>query len=157
MMLIGISALVVALDQFTKFMVLQSLHLNESVPFLTGLLYFTYIQNPGTAFGFMSNMETLIRIPFFIAITSAAGFIVHTYQRFIPQDKILSRIALGLVWGGALGNLIDRLLYGKVIDFIDVRYQWFPYIFNVADSCVTIGVLCLLFEFLKEETGKTRA
>ena len=149
MMLIGISMLVVALDQFTKFLILQSLKLNESIPLYPDLVYFTYIQNPGTAFGFMSNMETFVRIPFFIAITIAAGSIVYTYQSMIPREQRLTRVALGLVLGGALGNFVDRLLYGKVIDFIDMRYhdyQW--YIFNVADSCIFIGLIYLFFEFM---------
>jgi signal peptidase II len=156
MILMGVSLLVVALDQFTKFLILQSVRLNDSVPLYPDFLYLTYIQNPGTAFGFMSNMEGVVRIPFFIAITLAAGSIVYMYQRIMPQEKHLSRVGLGLVWGGALGNFLDRILYGKVIDFIDVRYhdyQW--YIFNVADSCVTVGLLLLLFEFLQTQGQKT--
>lgn len=148
MMLLGISMLVVALDQFTKFLILRSIQLNETVPLVPDLVYLTYIQNPGTAFGFMSNMEAVVRIPFFLAITIAAGFIVYTYQRLIPQEKQLTRIALGLVWGGALGNFIDRLLYGKVIDFIDMQHFYFPYIFNLADSCITTGLIILLIEFM---------
>lgn len=158
MMLMGISMLVVALDQLTKFLVLNTMSLNESVPVFPDLLYLTYIQNPGTAFGFMSNMESLVRIPFFIAATVGATFIVYMYQRLIPPERRFARIALGLVWGGALGNLVDRLLYGKVIDFIEMRYheyQWFPYVFNVADSCITIGILYLLIEFITSDRQKS--
>ncbi len=160
MMLIGISMLVVALDQLTKFLVLNTLSLNESIPVLPNLLYLTYTQNPGTAFGFMSNMEALVRIPFFIASTAAATLIVYMYQRMASPDRLLTRVALGLVWGGALGNLVDRLLYGKVIDFIEMRYhevQWFPYIFNVADSCITVGLFYLLVEFIASQSWKTAA
>ena len=147
MMLLGVSFLAVALDQFTKYLILHSLKLNETAVLLPGTLYFTYIQNPGTAFGFMSNMNAVVRIPFFIGITVVAGLIVYTYQRMIPPEKVFSRLALGLIWGGAMGNFVDRLLYGKVIDFIDARYhqyQW--YVFNVADSCITIGLIFLLLE-----------
>jgi signal peptidase II len=154
MMLLGIAMLVVALDQFTKFLILKTVQLNESIPLIPDWIYLTYIQNPGTAFGFMSNMEAVIRIPFFVAITIAAGFIVYTYHRLIPQDNQLTRVALGLVWGGALGNFIDRLLYGKVIDFIDMQHFYFPYIFNLADSCITVGLLFLLFEFLRGSQRK---
>jgi signal peptidase II len=154
MMLLGIAMLVVALDQFTKFLILKTVQLNESIPLIPDWIYLTYIQNPGTAFGFMSNMEAVIRIPFFVAITIAAGFIVYTYHRLIPQDNQLTRVALGLVWGGALGNFIDRLLYGKVIDFIDRQHFYFPYIFNLADSCITVGLLFLLFEFLRGSQRK---
>jgi signal peptidase II len=158
MILTGVSMLVIALDQLTKFFVLQSIPLNQSVTLIPDFFYFTYIQNPGTAFGFMSNMENVVRIPFFVTVTLAAAFIVYTYHRFIPEEKILTRIALGLVWGGALGNFVDRLLYGRVIDFIDVRYhdfQW--YIFNVADSCITIGLLYLFFEFVLEKRKEAAA
>jgi signal peptidase II len=150
MVLIGISMLVVALDQLTKFLVLTHMTLDQSQSLFPGFLYLTYIQNPGSAFGFMAGMGALVRIPFFIAATLAATFIVYAYQKMVPPEKVLTRIALGLVWGGALGNLIDRLLYGKVIDFIDMRYhdfQW--YIFNVADSCITVGLGYLLFEFIR--------
>ncbi len=156
MMLIGISMLVVALDQFTKFLILQTMKLNETQSLISDFIYLTYIQNPGTAFGFMANMETFVRIPFFVAITTAACFIVYTYQRLIPQEKQFTRVALGLVLGGALGNFVDRILYGKVIDFIDMRYhdfQW--YIFNVADSCITVGLIFLLIEFIWGANRKT--
>jgi signal peptidase II len=158
MMLLGISMLVVALDQLTKFLVLNSMALNESIPVFPNLLYLTYIQNPGTAFGFMSNMASLIRIPFFVAATAGATFVVYMYQKLIPPERRLARIALGLIWGGALGNLTDRLLYGRVIDFIEMRYhefQWFPYIFNVADSCITLGISYLLFEFIVNSRQKS--
>jgi signal peptidase II len=158
MMLVGISFLVVALDQFTKFMVLHSLQLNESVPLWPDILYLSYIQNSGAGFGLLANLGSTVRIPFFIAITLAASFMIYTYQRLIPHEKQMTRIALGLVWGGALGNLTDRLLYGQVIDFIDVRYNDYPwYVFNFADACVTAGVLFLLFEFIAWNHKKAEA
>lgn len=149
MMLIGVSMLVVALDQFTKFLVLQCLNLNEPVAVYPDLLYFTYIQNPGTAFGFMSSMETFVRIPFFLAIIISVGLIVYAYQRLLPREKFIARVALGVFFGGALGNFIDRILYGKVIDFIDMRYHEYQWsVFNVADSCIALGLVFLLAEFL---------
>jgi len=158
MMLMGVSMMVLALDQLTKFLVTRSLGLHESIPLLPGTLYFTYVQNPGVAFGFMSSMEAVVRIPFFVAITIAAGSIVYFYQRLLPQDKRLTRVALGFVLGGALGNFIDRILYGKVIDFIDMRYQEFHwYVFNVADSCITVGLLFLFIEFIKDSKVKAHA
>jgi signal peptidase II len=160
MMLMGVSMMVLAMDQFTKLLIIKTMELHESVAIFPDLLYLTYTQNSGTAFGFMSNMGTLVRIPFFIMATAAATFIVYMYQRMVPHEKVLTRVALGLVWGGALGNLVDRLLYGNVIDFIEVRYheiQWFPYIFNMADSCITTGLLFLLFEFLTSNRRKSKA
>jgi signal peptidase II len=157
MTLTGISMLVVALDQFTKFLVLKSMVLNQSIPLFPDVLCFTYIQNTGSAFGFMANLGPAVRIPFFIAATLLASFIVFTYQKMLPQERIWARIALGLVWGGALGNLVDRLLYGKVVDFIDAKDLYFPFIFNVADTCITVGLLYLLFEFIAGNRKKTTA
>ena len=158
MILLGVSFLVLALDQFTKFLVLQSLAPNESAVLWPGYLYFTYVQNPGTAFGFMSDMQTVIRIPFFIAVAIAAGLIVYTYQKFVAPEKHLVRVGLGLVWGGALGNLVDRIFYGKVVDFIDLRYHDYPsYVFNVADSCAALGVLILFVEFIRGDLRGVKA
>lgn len=155
MILLGIAMLVLALDQTTKFVVLHELRLNESVPLFQDMVYLTYKQNPGTAFGFMSTMEPVVRIPFFVAVSLAAFAIVYTYQHFLPPEKHLPRVGLGLVLGGALGNLLDRLLYGRVIDFIDFRWEDFQwYVFNVADSCVLVGLLILLMVFLSGQREK---
>ena len=121
MILTGVSLLVLAIDQSTKFLILKSIPLGGSLPIVPGYLYFTYTQNPGTAFGFMSNMSPVIRAPFFIAITFIAALFVYSYQKAAPEGKFMLPVALGFIWGGALGNLVDRLLYGKVVDYIDVR------------------------------------
>jgi signal peptidase II len=158
MILTGVSILVVALDQFTKFLVLESIQLNQSVPLWPNYFYFTYVQNRGTAFGFMSDMDTDIRIPLFIVITITTAFIVYSYQKAIREENLMSQIALGLVWGGALGNLVDRVLYGKVIDFIDIRYddvRWL--VFNAADFFVTIGILYLFLKFMIKRNQKKLA
>jgi signal peptidase II len=155
MILLGIAMLVLALDQTTKFAVLHELRLNESVPLFPDMVFLTYRQNPGTAFGFMSDMDPVVRIPFFVAITLAAFAIVYTYQHFLPPEKQWPRIGLGLVLGGALGNLLDRLLYGRVIDFIDLRWEDFRwYVFNIADSCVLLGLMILLVVFINGQKAK---
>ncbi len=155
MILTGVSMLVVALDQFTKFLVLESIQLNQSIPLWPNYFYLTDIQNRGTAFGFMADMDMDIRIPLLIAITITTAFIVYSYQKAIHEENLVSQIALGLVWGGAMGNLVDRLIHGKVIDFIDVRYddaRWM--VFNAADFFVTIGVLYLFFKFMIKRNQK---
>lgn len=154
MILMGVSMLVLALDQFTKFLVLKSMELHESVELIPNILSFTYTLNSGTAFGFMANMEKVVRIPFFITITIAAGSVVYAYQRLTPTDKKLTRVALGLVLGGALGNFVDRMLYGRVVDFIDAGHLHFPFIFNVADACISVGLMFLLVEFILEQRAK---
>ncbi len=155
MILLGIAMLVLALDQTSKFLVLHQLQLNESIPLLFNTVFLTYKQNPGAAFGFMAQMEPIVRIPFFVAATLAAFAIVYTYQHFLPPDKNLPRVGLGLVLGGVLGNFLDRLLYGRVIDFIDLRWEDFQwYVFNIADSCVLIGLLILLTVYLRGQKEK---
>ena len=147
MRLRDISLLVVLADQISKYLVMRFCLMNIPVSLIKDYLYLTYIQNPGAAFGFMANTSTSVRVPFFVAITIGAGLIVYAYQRFVPLEKKWSRTALGLIWGGAMGNFVDRIFYRKVVDFIDVRFnghQWFPYIFNVADSCITVGIVILI-------------
>ncbi len=152
MILLRVSLLAMALDQVSKYLVVHYCRINESVMVLKDFLYLTYIQNPGAAFGFMANTQAIFRIPFFIAITLGAGLIVYAYQRFIPPEKKWTRFALGLIWGGAMGNFIDRVFYRKVVDFIDARYhqhQW--YVFNVADSCITVGLVILFLGYWLEK------
>ncbi len=149
MILLGVSLLALALDQVTKAMVLRQFHLEESRAIIDGFLNFTYIQNSGAAFGFMSQMPGLVRIPFFLAVTIAAGFIVYAYQRFLPDERTAPRVYLGLIWGGAMGNCVDRVVYGKVVDFIEVYHQSYHfYVFNVADACISVGIGLLVLDYL---------
>lgn len=159
MSLRAVSILAVLLDQLSKFMIIRFCRLGEPLTVLPGYLYFTYTQNAGAAFGFMADISVYFRIPFFILITLGAGIIVYAYQRFIPPEKKLLRFALGLIWGGAMGNFIDRVFYRKVVDFIDARYYWNHqqhswYVFNVADSCITVGIVLLAFVYLRGKGGK---
>jgi signal peptidase II len=157
MRLRDVSILALVADQVSKYLVLHHLEMGRSITLIPGWLYLTYIQNPGAAFGFMANTPAWVRIPFFLFITLGAGIIVYAYQRFIPKEKALQRFALGLIWGGAMGNFVDRVVYRRVVDFIDVRFQqhqWFPYIFNVADSCITVGLILLLYTYWQEREPK---
>ncbi len=157
MILLGVSLLALAFDQLTKALVVHGFQLNESRPILDGFLNFTYVQNPGAAFGFMAELPGLLRVPFFIAITFAAGFIIYAFQRFLPPERHLPRAYLGLIWGGAMGNCVDRVMYGRVVDFIEVYFKSYHfYVFNVADSCISVGIGLLALDYLLEKpsTGK---
>ena len=160
MNLLRVSLLATILDQVSKFLVVKYCRFNDSVALIHNYLYITYIQNPGAAFGFMANTNAVFRIPFFVAITFGAGLIVYSYQRFIPYEKKWTRFALGLIWGGAMGNFIDRIFYRKVVDFIDAGHIPFPfgyrfsYIFNVADSCITVGLTILVLSYWLEKQDK---
>ena len=129
---------------------------------------FRYTQNRGAAWGFLSGAGDRFRVPFFYLISVAAVIFIFSYYRRLATRQRYLQIALGLVLGGALGNAIDRLLRGYVIDFID--WHWFdPFwqrpslhwpTFNIADSAISVGLVMLLLEMLlvrkpaREEAGK---
>lgn len=154
-----VSILAVLLDQVSKFLVVHYCKLEKSITIIRDYFYVTYIQNPGAAFGFMASAPAYARIPFFIVITLGAGLIVYAYQRFIPPERKLQRFSLGLIWGGAMGNFIDRIFYREVVDFIDVRYYWHHlqnqwYVFNIADSCISVGLAFLLLTYFQGKDGR---
>lgn len=134
--------LIVVFDQLTKFLIRNYLALGQSAPAIKNLVYFTYIQNTGAGFGlFRSFNSALVWISIIII-----GIILYNYGKIVKNKT--TTIALSLILGGAVGNLIDRIFLGYVIDFIDFRF-WPA--FNVADSAVTIGVLILIVYFIKKK------
>ncbi len=134
--------LVVALDQTSKVAVQRFLvdSGSSSVPILGGLVRLTYVENRGSAFGLFQN-QTLFFIV--IGVLVVAGILIG--QRFIPAHRTTLAICLGMLLGGATGNLIDRVRFGHVFDFIDLT--WWP-VFNVADSAIVVGVLILVYQLL---------
>lgn len=132
-------ALVIALDQLSKFFIRQSLEIGESLP-LIGFLHITHHVNPGAAFGILGERTALVTLISLCLIVLIAGYLLtHGY-------KGGSQLGLCLILAGALGNTVDRLRFGYVIDFIDLRF-W-P-IFNLADSSITAGVFVILWIILK--------
>lgn len=125
-------------------------------------LGFNYVRNLGAAWGALSNLPDNIRVPFFYVVTTVAVFIIGLYIRTTPVEHRLAIFSLALILSGAIGNFIDRLRLGYVIDWIDVRWNlvgWrydFPN-FNVADSAITVGVALLVFDMLVLETIRRRA
>ncbi len=148
--ILSISALIVGLDQLTKLSVKDRFFLGESIEVLGDLLRLTYIENPGMAFGIRIGGKY-----FFTIFATLATAVILFYLYRIRHERFLSRFSLALIFGGAIGNLIDRYAYGQVIDFIDVglgQTRW-P-VFNVADSAVTVGMLMLVFFVLFEREPK---
>ena len=143
-------AVIVAVDQVTKAIVDRSMTLHQSIPIIEGLFNLTYVRNTGAAFGIFSGSHEAFRLPFLIIVSLAAiGFILSMLRR-LRQDETGMITALGLVLGGAIGNLIDRFWHGEVIDFLDVYWSGYHWpAFNVADSCITIGVALTLFYLLR--------
>ncbi len=150
--LVTIGCLVVALDQATKLYVDTHFHLGESIVVIPDYFNFTYVRNPGAAFGFLSDAHETFRRAFFLSMPPIAMFIIVWILRTVPSTDRLQVLSLSLVFGGAIGNYIDRVRFGYVIDFIDVHYKeiyaWPA--FNIADSAIVGGVMGLSYILLKE-------
>jgi signal peptidase II len=145
-----VAALIFALDRVTKTLVQTRMFSGESIPLIPGLVRITYIRNAGAAFGLLQH-QTL----FFIAVTIAVVILIITYGRRASHGQPLLAIALGLQLGGALGNLVDRLRVGTVVDFIDFYRVW-PFIFNVADAAIVIGGLLFAWILIREDVSSQR-
>ncbi|MGE5576137.1 MAG: signal peptidase II [Syntrophothermus sp.] len=128
---------ILLLDQGTKLYIERTLAIGESVPLIKGVLYITHIQNPGAAFGLMANQTIFFVITTLLVITA----IIHFYRR-LPRRHFFLQLGLALGLAGAMGNLIDRLRLGYVVDIIDLRIL--PTIFNLADTAIVLGVGILL-------------
>ena len=131
-------SLILSADQFLKVWVTDRFQLGQSQPLIPGIFHLTLVHNTGTAFGLFQDHNL------FFVILSAAVIIVLGIILFRGERKgqsVFSWVPLALVLGGAIGNLIDRIRFGYVIDFVDLRV-W-P-VFNLADSCITVGIVWLL-------------
>ena len=145
---------VVLLDQITKSVVQSTMTLHQSIPVIDGLFSLTYIRNPGAAFGLFADSQNSLRILFFVIVSIIAIlFLISLYSK-IPHKNPIARLAIGMVMGGAIGNLIDRVRFGEVVDFLDfyvTTHHW-P-VFNVADSCISTGVVLLMAYFLRQDSS----
>jgi len=136
---------VIVVDQITKIYIDTAFLLHESLPMIPDLFSITYIRNPGAAFGLFAGQSSLFRTLFFSGVSVVAlSFLgIMVYQ--VPKDDHWQTVSLSLLLGGALGNIIDRVRIGEVIDFLDFyigTYHWPA--FNVADSAITVGVTLLM-------------
>lgn len=143
---LGLSGLIIGLDQLTKFWVVSALRLGQSVE-LTSFLNLVFVYNPGAAFSFLSDAGGWQRW-FFVVLAIAVSvwltFLIrqHAAERLLP-------LAAALIMGGALGNVIDRIRFGAVVDFMDVHAAgWHWPAFNVADSAISVGVALLIWQQL---------
>jgi signal peptidase II len=152
-----IAAAVIALDQLTKHLVVQRFKLHESVRVIPGFFDLTYVRNPGAAFGFLAGATGAWRSIFFITVSAVALVVIVALVRQ-TRDR-LPLLAFGLIGGGAVGNLIDRVRFGEVVDFIDWFYRTYHWpTFNIADSAISIGVGLLAIDMLfprKQEEQKS--
>jgi len=152
-MLVIISIVVLALDQATKFYIDSRFKLFESLTVVENFFNITYVRNKGAAFGIFAN--SAFRVPFFIGVSLLASLGILWYLRRLRREQRLLATALSLIFAGAVGNLIDRIRLGEVIDFLDAHwYQYHWPAFNVADSAITVGVGLLLIDLWREERRK---
>jgi len=152
MLVLCLSFAVVFFDQVTKHVVRSYLGLGESVPVIPGLLDFSYVQNTGAAWGMLRGLNNWL-----VVLSVAMLLVILTFRRFFITHALLHRIAMGLMIGGIVGNLIDRLRLGYVVDFIDfhLKSSHFP-AFNVADSSICIGVgLYVVFQLVGKTSSRT--
>ena len=157
-LMLGIVAGIVLVDQITKAMVHAWLPLYSSVTVIPGLLDFSYVRNTGVAFGMLNTVD----IPFKPALMTAIGLFaliaISLYASRVPPDQSLARLGLATIIGGAVGNLIDRIASGYVVDFVDVYWgSWHFWAFNVADAAITVGACCLILDmvFLNPHVSET--
>ena len=154
MKVLFVSAILVLADQVSKAIVVRTMSLYESVPVIENFFHFTYITNDGMAFG--------IDFPFgyfiFSLVSALLTFFLFWYLWTVRNDSLVIRLGLAMIIAGAVGNLIDRLMLGEVIDFLDFmigNFHW--YVFNFADSYVTVGMILILIDsiFLEKKREKS--
>jgi len=151
--LLLVSTVSLVLDQLSKAYIDRTFNLYQSLVVIENFFNITYVRNQGAAFGIFSDSS--LRIPFFISIAVVASVIILWIIHRLNDEQKLFGFGLSLIFSGAIGNLIDRIRFGEVIDFIDVHwYQHHWPAFNVADSAISVGVALLLLDMWRDETKK---
>jgi len=140
---------IVILDQISKAMVRSRLPLYASRTIIPGFMDFTNVPNSGTAFGLLQNITFPFKTTAIALIAATAMISVGLYAASLARHQLVARIGLALIIGGAAGNLIDRVITGSVVDFVDVYWRnWHFWVFNVADSAISVGVGVMILDML---------
>ncbi len=146
LVLLSLGAAIVALDQATKMYIHTQFRLGQQLVVIQDYFNITYVRNPGAAFGILGDAPEMFRRVFFLMVTPLALAVILLILRGVPNNDRVQVLALSLIFGGAIGNYIDRLRFGFVIDFLDFHwrnlYAWPA--FNVADSAIVVGVGLLI-------------
>lgn len=140
-------AIAYPIDQLTKRWIVQEFYYGERLTVIAGFFDLTHVRNPGGAFSVLAGASADWRLPFFLGAGALAVALLLVFYRRLPGHARLSAASLGMILGGALGNLTDRIFHGEVIDWLDFHvgsYSWPT--FNVADSCIVVGVAILILE-----------
>jgi len=140
---------VVIVDQIVKAIVRRHIALNESIAVIPGFFDLTRVHNTGTAFGFMNATDFPFKTVILACVAIGALAALAVYAATLPAGQWLARIGLALILGGAAGNLIDRIMEGYVVDFVDLYWSgWHFWAFNVADASITVGVALMILDLL---------
>ncbi len=157
--LLGSVIIGVALDQLTKVWIMETYRLGETLSVISGFFNITYVRNTGAAFSFLAHADPAFRIPFFLALPSLALVAIGYVFRKTPETDRWLIWGLSLTVSGAIGNLIDRIIFGSVTDFL--HFHWlgryhFP-MFNIADIAIFFGVVMLMIDLWKKDRKESQA
>ena len=142
-----IAAVVLVLDQLTKIWVVSGMDVSQSIPVIRNVLHMTYVQNRGMAFGLFENNRMLFMIPTVILI----GAVILAIVKLGRKNKLLDT-SLGLILGGGVGNMIDRVSRGFVVDFVDFcAFDFWQWVFNVADAAVVVGTVLFMIAMITDK------
>lgn len=144
-----VSGIIIIFDQITKHLVEKKMSLHQSIEIIPNFFNLLYLRNTGAAFGFLAGDRSLGRVLFFALFSlMAIACLIYLLKTLRPTQKT-TLLSLSLILGGAIGNLVDRLRLGEVIDFLDLHwYDWHWPAFNVADASITIGVILLFYQMV---------
>ncbi|MCB0377388.1 MAG: signal peptidase II [Bdellovibrionales bacterium] len=145
--LLAVSTLVIVIiDQLTKHLIVSGFQYGESVDVISNIFNITYVRNPGAAFGIFRTMDSSIRDGFFLLMPPAAMTVIFFMLKSTHESEKIRKISLCAIFAGALGNYIDRIRFGYVVDFLDFHYhdKWVYPAFNVADISIVCGVSVLI-------------
>ena len=152
MTLFLVSNALILIDQYTKFLVNTHIPLYYSIKVIDDFFNLTHVRNPGVAFGLFADQDSEYKVLVFILISSLAILAILVIYHQTPDDKKMARTGLIMIFSGAIGNLIDRIAYQEVVDFVDIyfgNYHWPA--FNFADACITIGVAFMILDLFQGE------
>jgi len=157
--LASVAGVVVVLDQLSKALALDRLAPGTPLPVIDGALSLTLVMNRGLAFGLLGGVPPGFRWIVVLFSVAALVVLVRVALHVLPRGTVIDHGTLGLIFGGAVGNLIDRWRFGAVVDFVDVYYRaWHWPAFNVADSAISVGVVLLALRLMTERgSGRSRA
>jgi signal peptidase II len=153
-----LSLAIILLDQLTKAIVRTTLPLHTSVTVIPGLMDLTHVRNTGAAFGILNAADFPFKTVVIVLVAAAALAAVGWYAASLGRHQLAARTGLALIIGGAAGNLLDRVVVGSVVDFVDVYWRTHHFwAFNVADSAITVGVAIMILDMLGAERHVSEA